>query len=161
MQMSVQVHFLSHPSIHPPQTGSTPAHLASWNGHKDCLALLVEARGDVNAVNRVRERQIGRGWSCVYVRLFDGWVCVSLWLQVEGCSRVRKSLKSHSRRLSTAESCYCMIYPDPVIHPQDGNTPLHVAAINARVACATILMEAGARRDIENNVSFHSYFTTE
>ena len=45
-------------------------------------------------------------------------------------------------------SCRC-----PPIHPQDGNTPLHRAAYFGKTACATMLMEAGACRDIKNKVS--------
>ena len=48
-------------------------------------------------------------------------------------------------------SCRC-----PPIHPQDGDTPLHLAALCGKTACATMLMEAGASRDIKNNVSSYT-----
>lgn len=36
--------------------------------------------------------------------------------------------------------------------PQNGDTPLHYAAWSGQTECATFLMEAGVRTDIENKV---------
>ena len=38
-------------------TWDTPLHKAAWEGHKEVIALLLEANADVNAFNKVGSRR--------------------------------------------------------------------------------------------------------
>jgi ankyrin repeat protein len=40
------------------QDGNTPAHIASYNGHTETVAVLLTNKADINAANKVQQFKI-------------------------------------------------------------------------------------------------------
>ncbi len=140
--------------------GWTPLLLASKNGHRRIVEVLVEANADVN-VKTVKE-----GNTPLHYAAMAGKSDVVKLLLEKGADLVRKNLEGWTPLLLASKNGHRRIVEvlveanaDVNVNTvEEGNTPLHYAAMAGNAAVVNLLLEKGAdpgRKNSEGKTPLH------
>jgi Ankyrin repeats (3 copies)/Ankyrin repeats (many copies) len=147
--------------------GVTALHTAAWQGHLDCVHILLAARADPNAVNQV----VGN------TPLMDAVVhhhvdCVRALIPVSNLDLVNRGGRTalHLSIMSAAHECFDALLPHlrdvdsmrtlPGLTPNGepepffSKTPLHLACTRDVPEIVTALLQRGASRLARDNKQF-------
>lgn len=130
----------------------TPLHSAASAGRAEACELLVDARADPNAKNEAcctpLHYALSKGHGSIATQLLAQGADPTA-LDKAGSSPLHRGCSAG--RLDAVRAA-CEVLPARVLNLQDrdGNTPLHVAALEAREDVCAVLIDAGADCTIKN-----------
>lgn len=132
--------------------GDTPLHLASNNGYLDIVKFLVEKGANINIKSKSGDNPLGE--AILYRKLEVFKFLLEAWKNPP-IQELNDLLYTASRQGNT-EAVSSLIkkgIKNVNIKDDRGNTPLHIAALNAHIELAILLIEQGADINAKNNES--------
>lgn len=131
----------------------TPLHSAASAGHVEVCELLLDARADPNSRNEARctplHYALSKGHGAVATKLLASGADPTI-LDKSGSSPLHRGCSAG--RLDAVRAA-CEVLPARVLNipDRDGNTPMHVAALEAREDLCAVLVDAGADVNLANS----------
>eukprot|EP01119_Soliformovum_irregulare_P002835 TRINITY_DN13093_c0_g1_i1.p1 TRINITY_DN13093_c0_g1~~TRINITY_DN13093_c0_g1_i1.p1 ORF type:complete len:675 (+),score=159.41 TRINITY_DN13093_c0_g1_i1:188-2212(+) len=135
------------------QFGSTPLHLSSFWGKKDCVQILVNSPGIeldcTDVFNRTPLFYAGRNGHCDILRLLIArGADINIKTDNGETALMKATVYGHME-------CVKFICEHPAVRLEDGdstngNTPLHIAASRGDISCIQFLLQKGAVINAQN-----------